>query len=134
MNSKLKQLISLLFMACLVGVTSYFIFKDQSISTLIKTVKDVNPFYIILGLCMMFVFVGCEAMNTFSIMRALGQKVSYIKCLGFAFVGFYFLKTPYVALFAFIIFITNIIPYFGPIIGAIFPIAMTLLINPMQAI
>lgn len=51
-----------------------------------------------------------------------------------AFVGFYFLKTPYVALFAFIIFITNIIPYFGPIIGAIFPIAMTLLINPMQAI
>ncbi len=90
MNSKLKQLISLLFMACLIGVTSYFIFKDQSISTLIKTVKDVNPFYIILGLCMMFVFVSCEAMNTFSIMRALGQKVSYIKCLGFAFVGFYF--------------------------------------------
>lgn len=50
-----------------------------------------------------------------------------------AFVGFYFLKTPYVALFAFIIFITNIIPYLGPIIGAIFPIAMTLLINPIQA-
>lgn len=51
-----------------------------------------------------------------------------------AFVGFYFLNIPYVALFAFIIFITNIIPYFGPIIGAIFPIAMTLLVNPMQAV
>lgn len=51
-----------------------------------------------------------------------------------AFVGFYLLKTPYVPLFAFTIFITNIIPYFGPIIGTIFPIFMTLLINPMQAI
>ncbi len=90
MNSKLKQLISLLFMACLISITSYFIFKDQPISTLVETLKNVNPFYILLGLCMMFVFVGCEAMNTFSIMRALGQKISYIKCLGFAFVGFYF--------------------------------------------
>ena len=57
------------------------------------------------------------------------KRATQIACI-----GFYFLKTPYVALFAFIIFITNIIPYFGPIIGAIFPIAMTLLINPMQAI
>ena len=39
---------------------------------------------------MMFIFVACEAMNTFSIMKALKQKVSYLKCLGFAFVGFYF--------------------------------------------
>lgn len=51
-----------------------------------------------------------------------------------AFVGFSLLKTPYIPLFAFIIFITNIIPYFGPIIGAILPIFMTLLINPIQAI
>ncbi len=90
MNSKLKQLASLLFMAGLIIITSYFIFKDQPLATLIQTLKEVNPLYILLGLCMMFVFVGCEAMNTFSIMRALGQKVSYFKCLGFAFVGFYF--------------------------------------------
>ena len=90
MNSKLKQWLSLFFMACLMLITSYFIFKDQSLSNLIEIVKNVNPFYIILGLCMMFLFVGCEAMNTFSILRALGQKVSYSKCLGFAFVGFYF--------------------------------------------
>ena len=90
MNSKSKQWLSLFFMACLMLITSYFIFKDQSLSNLIEIVKNVNPFYIILGLCMMFLFVGCEAMNTFSILRALGQKVSYLKCLGFAFVGFYF--------------------------------------------
>jgi len=90
MNRKLKQLISLLFMITLIVITSYFIFKDQSLSDLIEMLKNVNPFYVLLGLSMMFIFVGCEALNTFSIMRALGQKVSYLKCLGFAFIGFYF--------------------------------------------
>ncbi len=44
------------------------------------------------------------------------------------------MKVPYVLLFSFIVFITNIIPYFGPIIGAIFPIGMTLMIDPIRAI
>lgn len=51
-----------------------------------------------------------------------------------AYVGFYLLKSPFVSLFAFIIFITNIIPYFGPIIGAIPPILMTLIMDPIQAV
>lgn len=51
-----------------------------------------------------------------------------------AYVGFVLLKAPYVWLFAFVIFITNIIPYFGPIIGAIIPILLTFIVNPIQAI
>ena len=51
-----------------------------------------------------------------------------------AYIGFIILESPYVILFSFIIFITNIIPYFGPILGAIPPVLMTLLINPVQAI
>ena len=51
-----------------------------------------------------------------------------------ALIGFSVLKVPYVLLFSFIVFITNIIPYFGPIIGAIFPIGMTLMIDPIRAI
>lgn len=90
MNSKLKQLLSLLFMACLIILTGYFILKDQSMATLLETIESVNPLYLLLGLFMMFTFVSCEAFNTFSILRALGQKISYLKCLGFAFVGFYF--------------------------------------------
>lgn len=51
-----------------------------------------------------------------------------------ALIGFSVLKVPYVLLFSFIVFITNIVPYFGPIIGAIFPIGMTLMIDPIRAI
>lgn len=51
-----------------------------------------------------------------------------------AFIGFHFIIKINNSLFlSFIIFITNIIPYFGPFIGAIPPIVMTLVYNPIKA-
>lgn len=52
-----------------------------------------------------------------------------------AFIGFKFLLKINNSLFlSFIVFLTNIIPYFGPFIGAILPIAMTLVYSPIKAL
>ncbi len=52
-----------------------------------------------------------------------------------AFIGFKFIISIENSLFlSFIIFITNIIPYFGPFIGAVFPIGMTLVYDPVKAL
>lgn len=52
-----------------------------------------------------------------------------------AFIGFKFiLKIDNVLFLSFIIFLTNIIPYFGPLIGAIPPIIMTLVYSPIKAL
>ena len=52
-----------------------------------------------------------------------------------AFLGFKFLlKIDHTLFLSFIVFLTNIIPYFGPFIGAIFPIGMTLVHNPIKAL
>lgn len=51
-----------------------------------------------------------------------------------AFIGFKFiLKIENVLFLSFIIFLTNIIPYFGPFIGAVPPILMTLVYDPIKA-
>ena len=56
-----------------------------------------------------------------------------IGCL--AFIGFQFILKINNALFlSFIIFLTNIIPYFGPFIGAVFPIVMTLVYSPIKSL
>ena len=56
-----------------------------------------------------------------------------IGCL--AFIGFQFiLKINNTLFLSFIVFLTNIIPYFGPFIGAVFPIAMTLVYSPIKAL
>ena len=50
------------------------------------------------------------------------------------FVGMSILKLPYSMLISVIIGVTNIIPFFGPFIGAIPSTFLILLINPMQAL
>lgn len=50
------------------------------------------------------------------------------------FVGMYLIRVPYATIISLIIGITNMIPYFGPFIGAVPAILMTLLIEPSKAI
>ena len=50
------------------------------------------------------------------------------------FVGTTLMNTPYAMLVSVIIGVTNIIPYFGPFIGAIPSILLILLVNPLQAL
>ena len=50
------------------------------------------------------------------------------------FVGLTFLKMPYVVLISVVVGITNVIPYFGPFIGAIPSTLLVLLIDPVKAI
>lgn len=51
-----------------------------------------------------------------------------------AFIGFKFiLKIDNSLFLAFIVFLTNIIPYFGPFIGAVPPILMTLIYSPVKS-
>ena len=50
------------------------------------------------------------------------------------FVGLTFLKMPYVVLISVVVGVTNIIPYFGPFIGAIPSTLLVMLIDPVKAI
>ncbi len=50
------------------------------------------------------------------------------------FVGLLFLKAPYAMLLAIIVGVTNLIPYFGPFIGAIPAVIITLFYSPITAL
>lgn len=51
-----------------------------------------------------------------------------------AIIGFSILRLEYAILFGIIIGVTNMIPYFGPMIGAVPVILITLVISPIQAL
>ena len=64
----------------------------------------------------------------------IGKIIDSLIIGSIAFVTFQFVIKINNALFlSFIIFITNIIPYFGPFIGAIPPVVMTLVYSPIKA-
>lgn len=46
--------------------------------------------FILIGFAMMFIYVACEGINIYLGMKALNQKTTLLKCMGYAFIGFYF--------------------------------------------
>lgn len=68
--------------------------------------------------------------NRFFVGKFIDSFIIGILC----FIGMLFLKNPYALLLSVIVGITNMIPYFGPFIGAIPAILITLLVSPIDAL
>ncbi|MGL4336151.1 MAG: lysylphosphatidylglycerol synthase transmembrane domain-containing protein [Turicibacter sp.] len=90
MNKKYKTVLGILFFVTVFGLTFATIFKDQSLESFIQVVKQVDYRYILLGCFLMFLFIVCDAAKLFLSLSGLKQKTTFIKTLGYAFVGFYF--------------------------------------------
>ncbi len=90
MEKKGKYYISMIVMVLLIAVTFVFLLKDSSPQALLDVIQSVNPWFVLIGLGMMLLFVSCEAFNIHNIMKSLDKKVPFLRCLKYAFVGFYF--------------------------------------------
>ncbi|HAX72371.1 MAG TPA: lysylphosphatidylglycerol synthetase family protein [Firmicutes bacterium] len=90
MNKYTKRLLGIAFFLAVFLLTLYSIFKDQSLSSLISTFKNVDPLYLVIGSIMMILFIYCDALKLKITLHALNQKTSIIKTMGYAFIGFYF--------------------------------------------
>ncbi len=88
---KLSTLLgSILFLAILLTVTFYVIFKDNSLEDIMGAVRETNPFWLAAGIVFMYLSIACQAWAMYVPFRRLGCRVPFIKCLGYAFTGTYF--------------------------------------------
>lgn len=74
----------------LAGVTCYILMKDQSMGTLWKVLKNADLRYVLLGLFLMVLFVGCEAAVIRLLAGTWGGKVPWKRAMQYSFAGFYF--------------------------------------------
>lgn len=81
---------SLIFMIILIILTFFLLFKDNSLSALRPILKTADPIYLLIGLFFMIVFISCEALNIKMIMKSFDIRLSFKKCMNYAFIGFYF--------------------------------------------
>ncbi|OUN09979.1 lysylphosphatidylglycerol synthase transmembrane domain-containing protein [Flavonifractor sp. An91] len=86
---KRKSLVGIGLILALMAFTGYMLLRDMSFSRLASTLRQLNPLWLLVGLGMMFVFVGSEALCSRIVLGRLGHKVRYRRCLGYSFVGFY---------------------------------------------
>ena len=68
-----KNLIWLAVMAVLLGWTARTVFQSQTPSQLAQALGSADWRFLLLGLGLMAVFIGCEARSTHLILRAVGS-------------------------------------------------------------
>lgn len=85
-----KTIINLMIFVFLIILTFWIILKDQDISQILHAIRSVKKEYIFLGICAMIVYISCETINIGRILKALGEKSTFIKNLKYTLIGFFF--------------------------------------------
>lgn len=74
----------------LIIITFALLFKDVHPQQLLAMAKQVNPFYISIGIAAMIVFISCEAINLRRILILLGYRPKFWQCMKYSAAGFFF--------------------------------------------
>lgn len=96
-----------------VKTLTYMILKEEKGSKLIEFVRIYNK--------MIGLYIGTKAIDS-AIIGVL------------AFIGLMIIDAPYVTLLSLIVAITNMIPYFGPLVGEVIGAVVGVFVSPMMAI
>lgn len=90
-NKKIKKyIINLIIFVLLIILTFSLVLKDQDISQIFNIVKSVKKEYIIIAIIAMLIYFACEAINVGRVLKALGEKSTFIKNIRYTLVGFFF--------------------------------------------
>lgn len=79
-----------IFFITLIAITFLILFKDNSIESILKSLKNVNVIYVFLGILCMFLFICCEGINIRRMLRLFSYDISIFRGLKYSFVGFFF--------------------------------------------
>lgn len=85
-----NSLLCMAAMVVLAGVTCYILLKDHSMGTLWAVLKNADLRFVLLGLLLMVLFVGCEAAVIRLLAGTWGGSVPWKRAMQYSFAGFYF--------------------------------------------
>lgn len=89
MNKK-KLIGNLIFLGFVFYAMIYYIFNEQDIGKMITQISNANMFYWISAIICIVLFIGCESMIIFYLMKSIQQRVKLVHCFLYSFVGFFF--------------------------------------------
>lgn len=79
-----------IFFIILFLVTFYILFKDNDLSDIFSVMKNTNKTYIAIAILCTIIYVLCEAINFWSVLKVFKYKKSFLSVLKYPFVGFFF--------------------------------------------
>ncbi len=88
MKSK-KWLSAVLFLG-LAALTFYVIFKNQDIGEVASAIRHMHKGYLLLAAATAIFFVSAEGILLWYLLRAVGDRISVLQSLKYAFIGFFY--------------------------------------------
>jgi hypothetical protein len=74
----------------LIFFTFWFIFKDQDLNLVFKTIGNAILPFLLIGVCLMMTYFTLEAINIYRLMKSFGEKITKRQALKYVFVNFFF--------------------------------------------
>jgi hypothetical protein len=90
MTNKKKQMINAVFLVVIFSLTLYYVFHGQDLKQLLQYVVSSDLRYWLVAVVCVVVFIECESVIIFYMMRSIGQRVKLGHCILYSFVGFFF--------------------------------------------
>ena len=90
MKKYYKGVLNGLFLVLLMGLTLYFLLKDQELGAIFKALGQARPGYLLVGVVLVVVFVCSESVIIHYMMGTLKYKAPMKNCIKYSFVGFFF--------------------------------------------
>jgi glycosyltransferase 2 family protein len=81
---------SVIFCVVLIVITFYLILRSSEMNQLLDTIKNADPVYLIIGFILMLLFVTFEAFSIKILLKSFSYRPSFLKCIKYSFIGFYF--------------------------------------------
>lgn len=85
-----KKVVSAVLFIGLAALTFYVIFKNQDIGDLLGAVRNMHKGYLCLAAATALFFVSAEGILIWYLLRAVGDRVSFLQSLKYAFIGFFY--------------------------------------------
>ncbi len=89
-NPYFKYFLSIGFMIALIVVTAIILFSKYNFSQIMAVIGEVNPWWIVLGILMIFIYIFFEGYAMKIIFRSMGQKVSIGKNIMYSSIDYYY--------------------------------------------
>lgn len=89
-ENKKKQAISLLVILGMIGVTAYFLLRENELPQLFHLIAGVDLRYLLIGALVMFLFFCLEATSIRILLRSFSYPLPFSRCLNYSLIDFYF--------------------------------------------
>lgn len=90
MFSKKKILLNGIFFILIVSLTLFSVFTKENPAILLGLLNDANGWYWLAALILVFIFISCESLIIYLLLKNSGEAPKPDHCLLYSFIGFFF--------------------------------------------